>query len=152
MKWTTTDVDLYTQSKEYVDTVIIPLIPIAVGQQMKNIVLNGEFISILTTELERQFKGRAFLTPPFTYLKGEQVEQKYTRLIEWKEHFTSNEFKHVIYLTSDSDWKGYEGELGNSLIWLSAVPLEHVDSKVKQQIMTDQIQQIVPLLLSAWRN
>lgn len=153
MKWTTTDVDLYLQSKEYVDTLIIPLIPIATGSQMKNIVLNGEFITILTNELERQFKGRVYLIPPFTYLKGEQqLEKEFSRLIEWKDELTTQDFKHVIYMTSDSDWKRYENELGKSLLWLPAIPMEHVDSKVKQQIMTDQIQQIVPLLLSAWRN
>jgi hypothetical protein len=152
MRWNTTDIDVYIQSKEYVDTVIIPLIPIETGPQMKNIVLSGEFITILTNELERQFKGRTFLMPPFTYLKKDTPEKKYSRLMEWKQHFTNNDFKHVLYITSDSDWKKYEVEMGHSLIWLSAIPLEHVDSKVKQQIITDQIQQIVPLLLSAWRN
>ncbi|WP_456278558.1 YpiF family protein [Bacillus sp. AK128] len=152
MKWVTTDIDVYVQSKEYVDTVIVPLIPIATGQQMKNTVLSGEFITILTNELERQFKGRAFLVPPFTYLMGNDSEKEFARLLEWKDHFLENDFKHVVYLTSDSKWKQFEGELGESLIWLPAVPLEHVDSKVKQQIMTDQIQQVVPLLLSAWRN
>ncbi|WP_246942165.1 YpiF family protein [Bacillus pinisoli] len=153
MKWITADADLYLQSKEYVDTVIIPLIPISTGTQMKNIVLNGEFISILTNELERQFKGRVFLIPPFTYLKDDQqLEKEFSRLIEWKNSLTGQDFKHVVYITSDASWQQFENEMGKALIWLPAVPLEHVDSKVKQQIMTDQIQQIVPLLLSAWRN
>jgi hypothetical protein len=152
MKWMTTDIDLYLQSKEYVDTAIIPLVPISISQQMKNIVLSGEFTTILSNEIERQFKGRIFLIPPFTYLKDRELNQEFARLLDWREMLIENGFKHVIYMTSDADWKQYETQLGTSLIWSPAVPLEHVEGKVKQQIMTDQVQQIVPLILTAWRN
>jgi hypothetical protein len=152
MKWMTTDIDLFIQSKEYVDTAIIPLVPISISQQMKNTVLSGEFTSILSNEIERQFKGRIFLIPPFTYLKDHELNKEFARLLDWREMLLENGFKHVIYMTSDADWKQYETELETSLIWLPAVPLEHVEGKFKQQIMTDQVQQIVPLILTAWRN
>lgn len=153
MKWMTTEVDLYLQSKEYVDTAIIPLIPISIGEQMKNKVLEGEFITIISNEIERQFKGRMFLLPPFTYISDkEKVITELNRLKEWKELVLAQGFKHVVFLTSDSTWKEQEGELDSSLIWLSPIPLEHVDGNLKQQIMTDQVQVLVPLLLKAWRN
>lgn len=152
MKWITADIDLYLQSKEYVDTAIIPLVPISFDQQMKNTVLNGEFITSLSSEIERQFKGRMFLIPPFTYLKEEDKRPDVERLLSWKQALMSKGFNHIIFMTSDSDWKQYEETIGNTLIWSPAVPLEHAETKMKQQIMTDQVSQLVPSILSAWRN
>lgn len=153
MKWMTAEVDLFLQSKEYVDTAIIPLVPITIGAQMKNKVLEGEFITIIGNEIERQFKGRMFLLPAFTYISKEvSLVNELNRLKDWKELATSQGFKHIIFLTSDRSWKEYEEELNSSLIWLSPIPLEHVDSNLKQQIITDQIQALVPMLLKAWRN
>jgi hypothetical protein len=152
MKWMTTDVDLYLQSTEYVDTVIVPLIPISIGKQMKNVVLFGEFITILSNEIERQFKGRVFLLPPYTYLTDNVLEEEFTRLEKWRESIKEKGFKHVLFLTSDEVWKRFESELGSSLILVQSVPLEHVESKYKQQIITDEVQAIVPLILKAWRN
>ncbi|KAA0550247.1 DUF2487 family protein [Bacillus sp. BGMRC 2118] len=153
MKWMTTDIDLYIQSKQYVDTAIIPLIPVDFSAEMKNKVLEGEFITILSNEIERQFKGRMFLFPPITYLsEDEDVSNELGRLKDWKRLATAKGFKHVIFLTSDAVWQRYEQELESSLIWLSPIPLEHVDGNLKQQIMTDQVQVLVPLLFKAWRN
>ncbi|MBM6619848.1 YpiF family protein [Bacillus suaedaesalsae] len=153
MKWMTTDVDLYIQSKQYVDTAIIPLIPVDFSEGMKNKVLEGEFITILSNEIERQFKGRMFLFPPITYLSEEtNLFNDLERLKDWKMLAITKGFKHVIFLTSDAAWKEHEQVLESSLICLSPIPLEHVDGNLKQQIMTDQVQALVPLLLKAWRN
>ncbi|MFZ3588671.1 YpiF family protein [Bacillus sp. DJP31] len=147
----TTDMDLYLQSKEYVDTAIIPLLSISLDQQLKNTVLNGEFIEKVGSEIERQFKGRMFLLPSFTYLNS-KLESEFIRLMEWKEHLVGQGFKHILFLTSEAEWQQYSEKLGESLIWLQAIPLEHLDSHIKQQIMTDQVQHLVPLILAAWRG
>ncbi len=152
MKWMTTDIDTYLQSKEYVDTAIIPIVSIEIGQQMKNTVLNGEFITIVGNEIERQFKGRMFLLPSFTYIKNSNLEQEISRLLVWKELLIEQGFKHVIFLTSEPDWKKYKETFEDKLFCIQAVPIEHVDSSVKQQIMTDQVSQLVPLIVTAWRS
>ena len=43
MKWNVKDVELYEQAKEYVDTVLIPLIPITFDDQMKQLTSFGKF-------------------------------------------------------------------------------------------------------------
>jgi hypothetical protein len=151
MKWMTTDVDLYLQSNEYVDTAIVPLIPISIGKQMKNVVLAGEFITVLSHEIERQFKGRVYLLPPFTYLTDSVLNEEFVRLQKWKDSITEKGFKHVLFLTSDEVWKRFADHLGSHLISMQPVPLEHVESKYKQQIITDEVQALVPLILKAWR-
>jgi hypothetical protein len=148
----TTEIDLYLQSREYVDTAIIPLVPVSFGDQMKNTVLQGEFITTLSNEIERQFKGRMFLLPPFTYWKNPSLEGDTERLLQLKHNLIEQGLNHVFFMTSDSTWRELEDIDSSSLIWLPAVPLEHVESKYKQQIITDQVQQVVPLILTAWRK
>src|SRR5690606_21499641 len=83
MKWFTVDMDVYLQAREYVDTAVIPLIPVSLEGDLKSTVSMGEFIAILSNEVERQFKGRIILFPAFTYSNGEGLEMASGRLNQW---------------------------------------------------------------------
>jgi len=89
MKWVTKDMDVYIQAKEYVDTAVIPLIPVSLEGNLKNTVSMGEFITILSNEVERQFKGRIILFPAFTYSNGEELEMAKVRLNQWTSDLSS---------------------------------------------------------------
>ena len=58
MKWTAKDLDMYVQAKEYVDTLLIPLVPLSFGERIKKSGSMNEFITILSMEIEKQMKGR----------------------------------------------------------------------------------------------
>ena len=60
LKWIVKDVEQFEQAREYVDTGVIPLLSISAAKEMKMVVEQGEFIELLSTELEREYKGRAF--------------------------------------------------------------------------------------------
>ncbi|HEX7066548.1 MAG TPA: YpiF family protein [Bacillales bacterium] len=151
MKWTTDDVDSYMREKEYVDTVIIPLIPVSWHQEIKLNVEAGEFAALLADELEQQLKGRLFQFPPFTYLKSEAVEDRAARLNMWKQELLS-EMKHVFFITSDTDWKRVEKEVGESLIWLPAVPMQHMSRENKEEIINGQVKQLLQIVTVKWQN
>lgn len=150
MKWKTTDIDIYFQAKEYVDTALIPIFPIGWGEEVKTTVSLGEFIALFADELERQFKGRLVQFPPFTYLKDEVEKQ--TRLAEWVRQLKEAGFQHVILLTSDVDWKRYEHELNGMLVWLPVLPLEHVEAQYKQEMLASQMKQIIQLITTEWQK
>ncbi|MCD8510720.1 MAG: YpiF family protein [Bacillus sp. (in: Bacteria)] len=152
MKWTTQEMDMYLSSKEYVDTAIIPLIPINWSKDVKGTVSMGEFTSILVDEIERQFKGRLFQMAPFTYLTEEGEESKITRLKAWDNHFFENGFKHVIYITSDASWKKSEKELPDMLVWIPSLSLESMDNTYAKEIISQQMKQILPLITSKWQE
>ncbi|TYR82602.1 DUF2487 family protein [Priestia megaterium] len=152
MKWQVKEVDLYIQSKDYIDSVLIPLIPIDFAAELKTTASMGEYATALTGELERQFKGRVILTPSFTYLKKSGVQAVYSLLVEWKEHMHENGMKHVFFLTSDRDWLSYEQVLQPTLIWIPSLSLEHVDESYKRNIIGDQVQQIIPIFLEKWKR
>jgi hypothetical protein len=150
VKWTVKDVEVYLQEKEYVDTAVIPLIPLTLEKNVKSIVSMGEFVQIIVNELERQFKGRVFLFPPFTYFTSENMEEKTKRIADWTGELIANGMKHIFYVTSDTEWKAGEANLPGTLLWLPSIPLEHMDEKYKQQIVTDQISQLMNLLIAKW--
>ncbi|MCV9888363.1 YpiF family protein [Metabacillus halosaccharovorans] len=150
MKWVSNDVDLYNQTKEYIDTAVVPLIAISVGSDFKNTVSKGEFINLVSMDLERQLKGRVFLFPTYSYLK--KSENVIENLIEWKTEL-QQEFKHVVFLTSDTELKEEKNEqLEGKLIWLPTIPLENMDENLKRKLLQDQVEQILNILLQSWNK
>ncbi|MBD1381690.1 DUF2487 family protein [Metabacillus arenae] len=144
MKWTAADVEVFNQSKEYIDTVIIPILSVTGSRELKSTVSKGEFITQITQELERQLTGRIFLYPPLTFIKSDDHIEN--RLIEWKKEL-ENQFKHVLFLTSEEKLKE---DKDKSVIWIPAVPLEHLSEKLKGNLFQDQIEQILNILLQYW--
>ncbi|TMW73583.1 YpiF family protein [Alteribacter natronophilus] len=152
MKWNTTDADMYLKASEYVDTAIIPLIPLNWKKDFKGTVARGEFISLITDEIEKQFKGRVYTIPPFTYLEEESDEVRAERLKQWDDHLFKNGFAHVIYLTSDGDWKRVEEHLPDTLLWIPALPLENVEPSYAKDMVSQQIRQILPMITDKWQS
>ncbi|MDT2045666.1 YpiF family protein [Priestia flexa] len=152
MKWHVKDIELYLQSKEYVDSIIIPLIPIDFGAAMKTTAAMNEYTAIITSELERQFKGRVLVAPSFTYLKQPGTQHALKSLIDWKNQACASEIKHIFFLTNDRDWIPYDQELASKLIWIPTLPLEHMEESHKQRVVADQIEQIIPDFLEKWKS
>lgn len=152
MKWVPQDIDTYLSAKEYIDTAIIPLYSVSFGDEMKQSAANAEFITLLTSYLERQFTGRLVLIPPFTYLKDEANDNSINDLKKWEEKIVKNEFKHIFYITSESEWKSEEKQLSGSLVWLPSIPLEHMNEQQKISIIDSQVKQLLNLFEKKWHE
>jgi hypothetical protein len=150
MKWNPKDVEVYLQSKEYVDTAIVPIMPIAFGTEMGQASGMSEFIHLVTLQLERQFKGRMMLLPGFSYLKTEKDEKLISDLSQWDSQLKENGFKHIFYLTSDLFWKNFESRLTGSLIWIPSIPLETMDDSQKMTVIEGQVKQMLNLFTQKW--
>lgn len=151
MKWIVADATQYEQAREYIDTAVIPLLSISLVEKMRNIVGEGEFLTALTYELEREYKGRIFLLPAFTYV--ERVEEKEReRLKEWTSYLQKQGLLHVIYITSDFSWKSAEEELEGDLFYVPAFPLEQLSDQAKREVIHTQIKPIVETLSEKWEN
>ncbi|MCK1982442.1 MULTISPECIES: YpiF family protein [Peribacillus] len=150
MKWTAKDLDMYMQSKEYVDTVLIPLVPLSFRGQMKQTGSMNEFLTILSLEIEKQMKGRILLLPTFHYLSDEL--DKVERLKRWADEVKENNFEHVFFLTSDFEWKKEERELENNLVWIPAIPLEGLEIEQAREMIHQQVIQILDIFSYNWKN
>ncbi|MDQ1145264.1 hypothetical protein QE429_002091 [Bacillus sp. SORGH_AS 510] len=152
MKWVPKDIETYITAKEYVDTAIIPLYSVSVGEDMKQSAAAAEFITLLTNHLERQFTGRVLLFPPFTYLKKEEGEISLAALQEWEKSVFQGSMKYVFYITSDLEWRSREGELKGSMIWLPTLPLEHMTDSQKMEMIDSQAKQLFVLFTQKWHE
>ncbi len=61
------------------------------------------------------------------------------RLAQWGDGLKESGVKHCFFLTSDSGWKGVEDLMGDGLVWVPSIPLEHLDEQYKHSIMEDQV-------------
>ncbi|MCG1023056.1 YpiF family protein [Sutcliffiella horikoshii] len=152
MKWTSKDITQYVQAKEYIDTVIIPLMPISFSDNIKTIASHGEYINILSHELERQFKGRVILLPSYTYIESDLPENKVNQLNNLSLHIKKDNIKHVFLMTSDASWSQSEQELEGKLVRLPAIPLEDMEEKYKKKIIQDQMNQLLPMFIQKWQD
>jgi Protein of unknown function (DUF2487) len=141
---------MYMQSKEYVDTVLIPLVPLSFKGQMKQTGSMNEFLTILSLEIEKQMKGRILLLPTFHYLSSEM--DKVERLKRWANEVKENNFEYVFFLTSDFEWKKEERELENNLVWIPAIPLEGLEIEQAREMINQQVLQILDIFSYNWKN
>jgi hypothetical protein len=152
MKWIPQEVETYLQAKEYVDTAVIPLYSVSFGDEMKQSAAMAEFITLLTSQLERQFTGRLLLFPPFTYLKNNQCEKVINELKNWEANIETSEFKHIFYITTESEWRMQEQKFAGSIIWLPALPLEFMDVSQKVAMVDSQVKQLLNLFTQKWHE
>lgn len=152
MKWTPKDIDTYVQAKEYVDTALVLLVPVSMGADMKTSASMSDFLAILGSEIEKQFKGRLMLMPALNYLSDAAEEKKMDMLTEWGNTFRENGFEHVFFLTSDIEWRKREQELEGALIWLPSLPLEHLQDEQMRTMMKEQVRQLQNIFINKWRK
>ncbi|MFD0051619.1 YpiF family protein [Actinomycetes bacterium NPDC127524] len=150
MKWIPADIEMYNGAKDFVDTVLIPLAPISLDSQMKQSSSMFEFLAILSAEIERQFKGRILLMPSLTYLMEE--ERNYSYANSWAAKLRENNFKHVFFLSCDSEWKRCESELEGGLIWIPSLPLEQLELTQARSLVSEQVRQVMEIFTLNWEK
>ena len=152
MKWESGNLELFYQSKEYIDTLCIPLIPIKLDSASTDSKLANQkqSMQILVNELERNFTGRLLLSPIYTYLYETNYESEAERLEQWTSHLARDNFKHVFLLTNDVNWKKQESHLSGNLVWLTAPMTDDIRSDKMKEFIKDQTTQVSELIKSYW--
>ncbi|WP_027954408.1 YpiF family protein [Halobacillus kuroshimensis] len=151
MKWTKADMTQYLPEKQYVDTLMIPLIPFdpAGDQQMAGQAFQRELNQVFTNLIEKEYRGRIFLSPDYAYLKGGYEKEK-ERLNEWIQRFREQPFEHVFLFTFDSGWKRHEDDLAGRLIWVPGMSSGSMKSTETQAFVKEQARGISELIQAYW--
>ncbi|WP_070121128.1 YpiF family protein [Bacillus marinisedimentorum] len=152
MNWNPKDVDMFLQAKEYVDTAVIPLLPVSLGKRARETAVMGEFTAALAAEVEREYKGRILHMPPFTYLSSEGREELMSRLKAWEGETHAEDVSHIFYITADGMWKSMEDELAGDLIWVPSVDLGSIEGAAARQLLTGQAAQLQQLIRDTWKE
>ncbi len=151
MQWGLKDMEKIKQSLEYIDTAVLPLLPVSFREEMGQAGVMTEFISLLALRLERMYRGRILLLPGFSYLKERDAQSLFNEIRQWEEELIREGFKHVFFLTSDPVWRMREKELTGSIIWIPALALQKFNETEQRSILEDQAKQLSPLFLEKWQ-
>ena len=147
MNYNAKDIEQYLNQKQFIDTAIVPLLPVDFSTEsgMRS-GSEADFLMSLVTYVEKQLKGRLFLTPPFSYFqKTVKID-----INDIHDNLIQAGFKHVVFITCDSSWKHSNHE--KSLLWLPAIPFESMDLEVKNRILQDQMNYVIPQLTEIWTS
>lgn len=148
MNWTAADIDTYIQQKDYIDTLLVPLLKIETEPAyLKSGSSSAEFLMHLSTFIETQFKGRMMLMPPFSYTNSTNLNEMAQTM---RKDLVNIGFKHIFYLTTDAGWKS--SLLTDEVLWLPAIPIESMDKSLRQSVLEDQLKQVLPHLSKKWSN
>lgn len=152
LKWTKTHIKQYVQAKEYIDTMIIPVIPFHISQEEKLTAsaFQSEIINIFMNELEKELTGRVMLTPSYYYVKEASKEAEVMRLNTWYAEAKKQPFEHIFFLTNDSTWKKSEKDLEGSLLWLPGISSGDIHTKEMHTMIRGQVEQVSELIRSYW--
>ncbi len=148
MNWNASDMNLFLQQKEYIDTLVVPLLKVeTVEERMKASASSSDFLMNLAGYIEQQFKGRIMVAPPFAYTPSMGLQQ-FGEVLSGD--IAKSSFKHIFYMTTDSQWTSIE--MPGKVLWLPAIPIENMDDRLKQSILEDQLKQLLPQLTEEWRK
>ena len=145
MNYNANDIEVFLQQKDFIDTAIVPLLPIDFSTTDGN--QSGpaaEYIENLVSFIEKQFKGRIFLTPTFSYFQKKGNIDLESILINLKD----SGFKYILFITTDQNYAKLSEDF--DILWLPAIPLESMDAAVKIRILQEQLNLVIPKLTTLW--
>jgi len=152
MKWIPKDIQTFIEAREYVDTILIPLYGISFTGGISKSAASTEFISIISQQVEKQFKGRVLMLPGVTYCKDWTEEEKMKFILQWKSTIETEKFPFIFFLTVDEYWKLYTEQLGNSLILTPFIPLEDLEERYKKTVIEEEVSEILNKIIHKWRS
>lgn len=152
LRWNKTDLAKYLTAKEYIDTLIVPLIPFSFSEEnhFEKSAFLKEVLTLFSFEIEKELHGRVLLSPEYNYLKFNDKEEEIKRLNKWVDDAKTQPFSHIFFVTFDATWKKYEQQLEGNLLWLPGIPTGDMKSKEMRMIIVGQVEQISELIRSYW--
>lgn len=151
MRFTKADTTQYLPEKEYVDTVVIPLIafnPASEDQMVKQAFLK-ELNQVFTSLIEKEYRGRIFLSPEYHYINGYNKDEV-ERINHWVTQYEKQPFKNIFLFTFDAQWKKHEKDLTGHLLWVPGLQSGNIQSTETQSFVREQAYQISELIQSYW--
>lgn len=152
MKWTKANIETYIETKEFIDTLLIPLIKLDLksDQRMKDSALGREYINVLAYELERRLAGRTMLLPDYVYLSNAQYNAEVNRINEWIQSFSEQSFTNIFFISLDNEWTKFNQELQGQFLWLSHVPFDNLSEQTAKTFIQTQADKLSETIQSFW--
>ncbi len=152
MRWTKADMEKYKDAKEFVDTLLIPLAPFEIGDDinLEKSAFQQEVLHIFVHEIEQLLAGRVVLIPPYLYMKQANKDSEVERIKQFTDNAKKQPFEHLFYITFDASWRKYENIMDGTLLWVPSIQTGDLRSKEVQALIRDQVNQLSELIRSDW--
>lgn len=126
---------------EFVDTAVIPFVSGDIGEQALSHASDIELVQLVSIQLEKQFKGRIFITPALTTVFSDTsvLEQYQNQLYDYG-------FKNVVILTHlnlDDKYKSLR---------LNHIPLQDMSNDIKFDLVNDEVKKVMKSIISIWNS
>lgn len=136
------DLKVLKDEIEFVDTALVPFASADMTEGARDNASDMEMIQMVTIQLEKQFKGRLFITPPMMTVEGRtEVLDTYISQLE------AYGFKRVIILTHLVD----TFEPAHSIV-LNRIPLEDMDAEMKMSLINDEVKNVMKRIIGIWNQ
>lgn len=150
MKWELTTADQFIEAKEYIDTAIVPLIKIELGEQFKPALINSTWLTGVASGVEGQLMGRVMLFPVYSYTGLEKEDHLIANLNTYTTHLQQHGFKNVIFLTHIPMGISMKEQLKAEFI---SVAPEHPESlDISSDEVSKRSQEMVPKIIAFWKK
>lgn len=126
---------------EFVDTAVIPFVSADLDEQALTHANDIELVQLVTIQLEKQFKGRIFITPAMTTVVSDTEVLK-----QYQKQLYDYGFKNVVILTHlnlDDDFNS---------IRLNQIPLQDMSSDIKFDLVNDEVKKVMKSIISIWNS
>ncbi|SDK52074.1 DUF2487 family protein [Lacicoccus qingdaonensis] len=126
---------------EFVDTAVIPFVSADLDEQALTHANDIELVQLVTIQLEKQFKGRIFITPAMTTVLSDTEVLK-----QYQKQLYDYGFKNVVILTH----LNLDDEFNS--IRLNQIPLQDMSSDIKFDLVNDEVKKVMKSIISIWNS
>ncbi|CAM4149833.1 DUF2487 family protein [Lacicoccus alkaliphilus] len=135
------DIKVLKDQLEFVDTAIIPFVSADMDSGALSYANDIELLQLVTIQLEKQFKGRVFITPAMT-----TVQSDTTVLEQYEAQLYDYGFKKVVIIT--------HLDLGepHTAIRLNHIPLQDMTNDIKFDLVNEEVKKVMKTIISIWNS
>ncbi|WP_199666859.1 DUF2487 family protein [Exiguobacterium sp. AM39-5BH] len=129
--------------RQYVDTLVVPLVELAFDEEMVRKAEGNEVIQAVALETERQLSGRTMLSPSASYV---DVDAGLALAKKIREQATASGFSHVLFISSDLRFKDFE----LPIIFVPPLALKGMSGEQSHTMVQNFVTQVITELSSRW--
>ncbi|KAB2865521.1 MAG: DUF2487 family protein [Exiguobacterium chiriqhucha] len=129
--------------RQYVDTLVVPLVELAFDEDMVRKAEGNEVIQAVALETERQLSGRTMLSPTISYVDAEAGRALAEQVTV---QATASGFTHVLFISSDLRSKGSE----LPIIFVPPLALKGMSGEQSHTMVQNFATQVITDLSSRW--
>ena len=126
---------------EFVDTAVVPFANADMDDGALSHANNIELLQLVSMQLEKQFKGRIFITPAMTTVKSDT-----TVLEQYEAQLYDYGFKNVVIITH------MELDEPHTTIRLNHIPLQDMTNDIKLDMVKEEVKKVMKSIISIWNS